>query len=437
MLWYLTFGLLLASQGSLAGFCDDKKTSLEDLVGAYKKAPLTGAIRTPPARSGRPGLGHNLPTELILISEGYPAEVHTVTTPDGYILTMHRIPYGKTNTDATNRPVVFLQHGLLCSSADWVIPTPSKGLGYMLAEAGYDVWMGNYRGNTYSRNHTFFDPEDGTGGFWDFAWDEMAHYDIPSQIEKVLEVTGAEELHYVGHSMGTTAFMAMHHYRKDIGEKIRLAHFLSPVAYVGHMQSPIGWIASLGDFVYTILSWFGIGEFLPSNMLIDCLASLFCHESITQGLCSNIMFILAGFDEGQMNKTLLETIVHHTPAGASTTTILQYAQEVTSNGFHGYDWRDDKLNFQHHGGQPPVYRVQDVTTPVAIYYGQNDWLAASQDVLRTIAELPHIVPGMLHMIEYPKWNHLDFLWGVDADRYVYQNVIKNMKTCQDTDCRLK
>ena len=44
-------------------------------------------------------------------------------------------------------------------------------------------------------------------------------YDIPAMIDLILKETGHEKIHYVGHSMGTTGFMAMHHYRPDIGEK--------------------------------------------------------------------------------------------------------------------------------------------------------------------------------------------------------------------------
>lgn len=54
---------------------------------------------------------------------GYPSEVHVVTTEDGYLLSLHRIP-GKFGS----KPI-FLQHGLLGSSADWIIPGKDKSLG--------------------------------------------------------------------------------------------------------------------------------------------------------------------------------------------------------------------------------------------------------------------------------------------------------------------
>ena len=55
--------------------------------------------------------------------DGYPSESHEIETEDGYLLTVHRIPGKEGSTP------VFLQHGLLESSADWILPGKNRSLG--------------------------------------------------------------------------------------------------------------------------------------------------------------------------------------------------------------------------------------------------------------------------------------------------------------------
>ncbi|EFN66669.1 Lipase 3 [Camponotus floridanus] len=70
---------------------------------------------------------------------GYLVESHVVMTEDGYLLTLHRIPSGNDSLP------VLLQHGLSITSAVWLFLGKGKAFAYLLADQGYDVWLGNVR----------------------------------------------------------------------------------------------------------------------------------------------------------------------------------------------------------------------------------------------------------------------------------------------------
>ena len=70
----------------------------------------------------------------MLKTYGYGCQIFNVTTEDGYINTLHRILPRSSNgldREIQNRTskVIFLQHGLLGTSADYVMGLPEKSLG--------------------------------------------------------------------------------------------------------------------------------------------------------------------------------------------------------------------------------------------------------------------------------------------------------------------
>lgn len=123
---------------------------------------------------------------------------------------MHRIPGSHLSPPRPGKTVTYLQHGVLDSSATWVIMGQQHSLGwfrkahkseyfhslslyigYMLADLGYDVWLGNKRGNRYSRDHIINDPDGfrgDRGRFWDFSWHHVCLWKLTNFISVYLPV---------------------------------------------------------------------------------------------------------------------------------------------------------------------------------------------------------------------------------------------------------
>lgn len=347
-------------------------------------------------------------TELIHYF-GYPSEVHNVTTEDGYILEIHRIPWGRRRTQGPRTPVM-VQHGIFCSSSDSVINFPHQSIGFKLADNGYDVWLTNIRGNNYGRRHVTLNPE-ADDQFWKFSWDQMGQYDVPAMIDYILSATGYSELYYVGHSMGTSMAFAMLSTKPEYNRKIRLFAAAAPVATLTTAKTAVRALAPFSDIFSELLQFIGTAELLPSHSPLIGLFAPFCDDQLSF-ICSNIVFLVCGFNPSELNTSRMDVYTHHTPAGQSAWTLTHYAQIIKNGKFQPCNY-GRSTNIDRYGQDTPrEYNLTEVTVPVALFWAENDYLAAPLDVELLRDRLPNVVSFI--QIGDKNFAHLDFFWGINA-----------------------
>lgn len=238
---------------------------------------------------------NSVPTNAIerILGDGYPLEVHEVTTEDGYILQVHRIPYSPSNgPDYAAKGVVFMQHGFIASSDDFLYNGPHTALAYMVSDAGYDVWLGNFRGNTYSKRHVTLKPF--MSAFWNFAIDDHGRYDVPAMIDYALKTTQQSSLHYVGHSMGTMAFFMMVAEKPEYNSKILSGNMLAPMVFLGNSWN--AYLKILCPFLgKTSTELLGNFQILPHSHILGEFFSELCNlYSPALPLCAELMNSFCG-----------------------------------------------------------------------------------------------------------------------------------------------
>jgi len=363
-------------------------------------------------------------TTEIINRWGYPAEEVDAVTDDGYILTLHRIPYGKDGPSA-NRPVIFLQHGLEDSSVSWVVNQPSQSAGFIFADAGFDVWIGNMRGNTYSRDHVSLSPK--SHEFWDFSFDEMVTYDIPAMINTALKTSGQDSLYYAGHSQGTLTMFAKLARDPDFHKKIRKSFMLAPVAHVKYIKGMFDVLAHyLYEEVKIFYDIFGDGEFAPTGDLFTLIAEYVCENLPGAKFCDNLMMLIMGVDSNQLNITRTPVYMSHIPAGTSTKNVLHWTQMVRNGILAEYDYGSWNNNKHYHSRRPPKYDLALDNADIYLFWSPTDWLADEKDIeeyLLPTLKKQYVVAN--HKLT--DFNHIDFLWGLRASGEVYTPMLDAMK----------
>ncbi|XP_017844946.1 lipase 3-like, partial [Drosophila busckii] len=371
---------------------------------------------------GRLSLTPRLKTDDRIRAHGYPAEMHYVPTEDGYILGLFRIPYShKLQNQNALRPIVLIQHGLTGCSDNWIAMGPDNAIAFQLADAGYDVWLGNARGTTYSRNHTSRSTQHPY--FWRFSWHEVGHYDIAAMIDYALATNGQNQraIHYIGHSQGTTVFFVLMSTRPEYNAKIKTAHMLAPVAFMDNLSSLL--VRTVGPYLghhNTYSKLFCSQEFLPFNDLVLALFYNSCRpESRFASLCDGVLYDSS--TEGRTNSTASAIHAGTSPAGLSTDQFLHYLQEQQSGHFRNFDFGPKKNLLMYGNEAPPDYPTKLITCETHLWYADNDELAAIVDVERLAETLPNKV---MHHMEDELWDHIDFAFNWHVKEFINDPVVE-------------
>jgi lysosomal acid lipase/cholesteryl ester hydrolase len=294
-------------------------------------------------------------------------------------------------------------------------------MAFVLADAGYDVWIGNFRGNKYAKFHKTLSPAEHS--FWQFSWDQMAHFDLPAMIDLALNVSKADNLYYVGFSLGTTTAFAKFSQDREFAKKIKKFYALAPMATVKHIKGPLALIAKFTGPLEWAAKLVGIDEFEPSPWLMDLFAKYFCGTPVSDLVCTNLLFLIGGPESKQLNTTRLPVYLSHSPSGTSTRTVVHMGQMVNSGKLQAYDYGKKGNQENYHQDKPFEYDLTEMEVPVAIYSGGEDWLADPKDVqnllplLKTLTENTYL----------PDYNDFDFIWGLRAAAEIYFPIRNDIK----------
>ncbi|XP_073026441.1 triacylglycerol lipase 1 isoform X2 [Primulina eburnea] len=293
----------------------------------------------------------------------------------------------------------------------WFMDSPNQSLGFILANRGFDVWVGNVRGTHWSHGHVSLLEKDKK--FWDWSWQELALYDLREMIHYVYSITNSK-VFVVGHSQGTIMSLAAFT-QPDIVKMVEAAALLCPISYLEHITAPFVLRLVKMHLDEAILD-IGIHELNFKSewgtriMDMMCDGHLDCDDMLTSITGKNCCF----------NSSRIDSYLEFEPHPSSSKNLHHLFQMIRKGTFSMYDYGTWKNLMRYNQLKPPVFDLSSIpnSLPIWMGYGGNDALADVADVQHTLKELGS-KPNVLYLENY---GHLDFLLSTKSKEDVYDSM---------------
>lgn len=304
------------------------------------------------------------------------------------------------------------------SSEVWVALTnEERCLPFQLVEKGYDVWLGNNRGNKYSKKSIRHSP--GSNEFWDFSIDQFAFSDIPDTIEYILEVTKQPSLSYIGFSQGTAQAFATLAIHPLLNQKIDVFVALAPAMAPSGLRNRIvdSLMKASPDFLFLL---FGRRSILSSTTMWQTIL----YPPIYVRIIDTALRTLFNWKCRNIARTQKLAGYLHLYSFTSTKSVVHWFQIIRNKNFQFYDdeiYAPFSVTASERFYKPVKYPTRNIKTPIVLLYGDSDSLV---DIGVMLKGLPRSTVAQA----IPTYEHLDFLWASDVDRQVFGYVFEALET---------
>jgi len=313
-----------------------------------------------------------------------------VRTRDGWRLALYR----HEPAPASHRTPVLLCHGM--SSNRWNMDGPGRiSLARFLMRRGYDAWVIELRGAGRSTRPTWWN-----GKRYGWTFEDYVQHDAPAALRKVLQQTGAPQVHWVGHSMGGMIAYAL--LMSPVGSKIGSAVTLgSPtMSEVGHPMLDFG------------LPYRNLLRYAPSRVPTGTLGRVAAPLAPVLARLLSDSIAGLGWAPGNANPALLRTLmllaVDDLPASLLREFARWYDAKTMSDRYQMFDFTE---------------HLERITTPLLIIAGNKDILTPVRDLERVFDrvasrdkrfEIIGTEYGFRH-----DYSHADLVLGLHAPDDVY------------------